>query len=38
MKIPKISSAIKERKIAVLKVEPINYSIKPEDEKKAIIY
>jgi len=38
MKIPKINSTIKERKIAVLKVEPINYSIKPEDEKKAIIY
>jgi type IV secretory pathway VirB4 component len=28
----------KERKIAVLRVESINYSIKPEDEKKAIIY
>jgi conjugal transfer ATP-binding protein TraC len=29
---------IKERKIAVLKVESINYSIKPEEERKAIIY
>jgi len=26
------------KKIAVLRVESINYSIKPEDEKKAIIY
>ena len=28
----------KSKKVAILKVEPINYSIKPEDEKKAIIY
>ena len=32
------SAIIKEKKIAVLRVESINYSIKPEDEKKAIIY
>jgi hypothetical protein len=38
MKIPQINSTIKEKRIAVLKVEPINYSIKPDDEKKAIIY
>jgi type IV secretory pathway VirB4 component len=29
---------MKEKKIAVLKVESINYPIKPDDEKKAIIY
>ncbi|MFA5020406.1 MAG: DUF87 domain-containing protein [Candidatus Pacearchaeota archaeon] len=28
----------KTRKIAILKVESINYSIKPDEEKKAIIY
>lgn len=28
----------KSKRIAILKVESINYSIKPEDEKKAIIY
>ena len=39
MKIPKLSqSTAKEKKIAVLRVESINYSIKPEEERKAIIY
>jgi len=39
MKIPKLSqNAVKEKKIAVLKVESINYSIKPDEERKAIIY
>jgi hypothetical protein len=39
MKIPNLSQTIsKEKKIAVLRVESINYSIKPEEEKKAIIY
>jgi len=39
MKFPSLKSKIiPERKIAVLKVESINYSIKPEEEKKAIIY
>lgn len=39
MKIPKLSQKIvKEKKIAVLRVESINYSIKPEEERKAIIY
>src|SRR5271157_889730 len=37
MKIPKLST-VKEKKIAVLRVESINYSIKPEEERKAIIY
>ena len=39
MKLPKIKpKIIKEKKIAVLKVESINYSIKPDEERKAIIY
>ena len=39
MKIFKLSQKIvKEKKIAVLRVESINYSIKPEEERKAIIY
>jgi hypothetical protein len=39
MKIPLLSQNIsKGKKIAVLRVESINYSIKPEEEKKAIIY
>lgn len=39
MKIPMLNQkVVKEKKIAVLKVESINYSIKPEEERKAIIY
>ncbi len=39
MKFPKLPQKIvKEKKIAILKVESINYSIKPEEERKAIIY
>ena len=39
MKFPKLfHKTEKEKKIAVLRVESINYSIKPEEERKAIIY
>ncbi len=39
MKTLKLSkNIVKEKKIAVLKVESINYSIKPDEERKAIIY
>jgi len=39
MKFPTLSRSItKEKKIAVLRVDSINYSIKPEEERKAIIY
>ena len=35
---PKEIQVSKGKKVAVIKVEPINYAIKPDDEKKAIIY